>query len=63
MKFIDADPALERRFQVVDVEEPDMATAITIAHGVRDLAVSAAGTTAASNAARHSALVQALKLS
>ncbi|MEM1349780.1 MAG: AAA family ATPase, partial [Myxococcota bacterium] len=36
VKFIEADPAMERRFQVVDVEEPDMATAITIARGVRE---------------------------
>ncbi len=35
-QFIEADPAFQRRFQPVHVEEPSIPTAITIAHGVRD---------------------------
>ncbi|MFB6264270.1 MAG: AAA family ATPase, partial [Bradymonadaceae bacterium] len=34
--FIEADPAFERRFQVVTVEEPDAETAVEIADGVRE---------------------------
>ena len=35
-RFIEADPAFERRFQLVDVTEPDIPTAIVIARGVRE---------------------------
>ena len=35
-KFIEADPAFERRFQTIQVEEPDLPTAIAIAQGVRE---------------------------
>ncbi|TXD39192.1 AAA family ATPase [Lujinxingia vulgaris] len=34
-KFIESDPAFERRFQTVTVEEPDEATALRIIEGVR----------------------------
>ena len=34
-KFVEQDPAFERRFQVVNVDEPDIACAVVIARGVR----------------------------
>ena len=35
-QFIEADAAFRRRFQPVQVEEPSLKTAVTIAHGVRE---------------------------
>jgi ATP-dependent Clp protease ATP-binding subunit ClpC len=35
-KFVEGDPAFERRFQLVHVEEPDIETAITISRGIRE---------------------------
>lgn len=35
-KFIEADPAFERRFDVVYVEEPELSTAAEIVQGIRD---------------------------
>lgn len=35
-QFIEADPAFQRRFQPVHVEEPSIPIALTIAHGVRE---------------------------
>jgi ATP-dependent Clp protease ATP-binding subunit ClpC len=35
-KFVEGDPAFERRFQLVYVEEPDIDTAIAITRGVRE---------------------------
>lgn len=36
-KYIEKDPALERRFQMVKVDEPDEATATVMLRGIRDL--------------------------
>ena len=35
-RFVEADPAFERRFQIVNVEEPDIPTAVVIARGIRE---------------------------
>ena len=35
-KFIEDDPAFQRRFQIIHVEEPDITTAVAIARGVRE---------------------------
>lgn len=34
-KFVESDPAFERRFQAVYVEEPDVDTTVNILHGIR----------------------------